>query len=731
MAHLLRKRIMALSKTDIQHLYIAYLNRPADSPGLHYWERVPAELEEVATNAFGVDREFQERYAGAGNKELVKALYHNLFGRAGDTGGVDYWSGLLGNGALTLGNVAVALIRGATGADRETLSNKAQLAQEWTEAIEAIPGGMYAIQPNSPVPGVWLEQVTDAASLQAARAAMPAMIQAATSANPLAVSGQVLATGYLRHATVFIDSNNNGKYDNGEKSTQTDDKGHFALVEGAPGIGSTGFPFPPTALYNVLATGGVDAATGRVHTGTQTVQALQIFRENGKVVKHAAHAAVTPLTTLHDALVAQGLAGEAAQARLAAAFGIEASLAAADPLAAALDADPGAQGAALRAHAIHAQVDGVLAVMARALMHLDDAYYLGAQATVSLPYSPPAFQAAAALKGLASVIAARSGPVTLDHAPTILDVLGAGVAAMPVGSTARKAFASLDTAGKAAFGAIVAEAAGATLAGIGNGADVYTAQVHIGQAGAALSAIADVLPQALAAHQAAAQLPKLTGNALAKLAASTDIGDIDPFSHADNQAIALANGVPPVQGKPAVEQWYVALLGRPASAAELAAGMAKDSAALAAILVASQEFLSAPSGQGNAQLLNSIYVHAFGRQADTDGLLYWTGLLDNKTLDFTTAAASIVAGAAASDAAVLYHKTLAASEFSALLAANDRDPYYDGASGHALGKAWLQPVQDSTTLEVALAGTAPYFRSAIVHPTGVQQTEPAGEFGWL
>jgi len=556
------------------------------------------------------------------------------------------------------------------------------------------------------------------------------MIQAALSADPLAVSGQVLATGYLQHATVFIDSNHNGKFDTGELSTRTDDKGHYTLIDDLA-ISAAGSPHAPTLLHNVLASGGVDAATGRVHTGTQTVQALQIFRENGKVVKHVAHATVTPLSSLHDALTAQGLTSETAQARLAAAFGIDATLAAADPLAAALDADPGAQGAALRAHAINAQVDGVLAIMARALMYLNDAYYLGAPAGVSPPYSPPAFQTTAALKGLASVIAAHSGPVALEQAPTILEVLSAGVAAMPEGSTARQAFAALDAAGKTAFGAIVAEAAGAALAGIGNHADVHAALVHIGQAGAALSAVGDVLPQALAAHQAAAQLPKLTGDALTKLTASADIGDVDPYSHADNQAIALANGVPPVQGKPAVEKLYVALLGRPASAAELAAGMTKDSAALAASLVASQEFLSAPANQTDAQRLNNVYVHAFGRQADKDGLLYWTGLLNDKTLDLATACTSIVASAASGDAAVLHHKTLAAAEFSAMLAANERDPYYDGASGHALGQAWLQPVQDSATLEAALAGTAPYFRTAIVKPMGVQHAESASVFGWL
>lgn len=719
---------MALSSNDIQQLYIAYFNRPADPMGLRYWGTVPAGLDEVAVKAFGADPQFLQRYAGAGSKAVVKDLYHHLFGRAGDAAGVNYWSGLIDSAALEAAGVVLAMIRGAAGADREALANKAQLAQEWTLFVESTPGAIQAMQHDSIVPGMWLEQITDAASLPAARAAMPAMIQATYSSDALAVSGQALATGYLQQATVFIDSNHNGKQDSHELATRTDDNGHYTLV--APIISGI-VPQAPLQLYDVLVTGGLDAATGRVHTGTQSVQALQVFRQDGKVVKQAAQAAVTPLGALLETLVAQGMTHQAAKARLASAFGIDAAQVTSDTLGAVLDADTGAHETALHAQAVNAQIDGVVAIMGRALMALSDDYAPSAHSTLPLP-KPPSIQTVAAMKGLAAAIAGKSGALALDDAQTILQVLDAGAAAISTNSNSavQKALAALDAPGKAAFGAIVAEAAGAAMQGLGNGVDMYDALAHIAQVRAVLSTIGDVLPGALASHQAATKLPHLSGAALSALIGNTSIIDLDPFSHNDDAAIARANAGGPVQHPQSVEQLYVALLGRPAGAAELAAGMAQDSATLATRLAASQEF---PSGLSTVQHLDRIYVNAFGRHADTDGLLYWASLVTDKTLDLLTAARSIASGAAGSDAVALHSKTLAATELSAMLAWEQYAAFYDNANGHAIGKAWLATVLDGATLDAAIA-QPPLLRvvavaSAPMAP--VEEMDTGSVWGWL
>ena len=77
---------------EIQKLYIAYFNRPADPGGLTYWT---AQLAGGATmtqiaNSFSASAEYQAIYAGKSNLVLIDQLYQNLFGRTSDAGGLLY-----------------------------------------------------------------------------------------------------------------------------------------------------------------------------------------------------------------------------------------------------------------------------------------------------------------------------------------------------------------------------------------------------------------------------------------------------------------------------------------------------------------------------------------------------------------------------------------------------------------------------------------------------------------
>lgn len=134
----------------------------------------------------------------------------------------------------------------------------------------------------------------------------------------------VVVDGYLQGATVFLDMNRDGVRDAGEPSTSTDLNGRYALDYS----GVTG----SIAGLSVVVTGGVDSDTGFAFTGKLAAP-----------VEAAGKAQViTPLTTLVDAMVAQGLAAdvESAKQKVATALGLTVEQIAMDPVA-AIASNPG------------------------------------------------------------------------------------------------------------------------------------------------------------------------------------------------------------------------------------------------------------------------------------------------------------------------------------------------------------------------------------------------------
>jgi len=79
---------------EIQKLYIAYFNRPADPGGLTFWTKQLAAGTSMAqiANSFSASAEYQAIYNGASNFELVVKLYQNLFGRTPLAGEASWWS---------------------------------------------------------------------------------------------------------------------------------------------------------------------------------------------------------------------------------------------------------------------------------------------------------------------------------------------------------------------------------------------------------------------------------------------------------------------------------------------------------------------------------------------------------------------------------------------------------------------------------------------------------------
>lgn len=111
--------IATLSQADIDtfiELYIAYFNRAPDAEGLNFWGSVFAEgfsLEQIAT--FFLDQpETRATYPDtATTLEFATQVYGNVLGRTPDQAGLDFWVGLLDDGAVTRDQFILQVLRGA------------------------------------------------------------------------------------------------------------------------------------------------------------------------------------------------------------------------------------------------------------------------------------------------------------------------------------------------------------------------------------------------------------------------------------------------------------------------------------------------------------------------------------------------------------------------------------------------------------------------------------------
>ncbi|MDO8319599.1 cytochrome c [Rhodoferax sp.] len=141
---------------------------------------------------------------------------------------------------------------------------------------------------------------------------------AGLGASPTGTLSGVAVDGYLQGATVFLDLNSNGLQDTGEPSSLTNTTGQYVLDYSQLST--------PIAGLQIVVTGGIDTDTGNTFTGRLTARASKAAQ--GQVV--------TPLTSLVDAMVAQGLAADvtAAQTMVATALGLTVADLSKDPVAA-------------------------------------------------------------------------------------------------------------------------------------------------------------------------------------------------------------------------------------------------------------------------------------------------------------------------------------------------------------------------------------------------------------
>jgi len=126
---------------QLQQLYITYFGRPGEPAGLEWWAgRLGAKevnIDQVAQEFSKAD-EFVNIYGGAGFSALIEALYVNALGRAIESQeALEFWVNQLESGLATPGVMVTRLLGTDDANDRQTIANRVEAANTYTESVAA------------------------------------------------------------------------------------------------------------------------------------------------------------------------------------------------------------------------------------------------------------------------------------------------------------------------------------------------------------------------------------------------------------------------------------------------------------------------------------------------------------------------------------------------------------------------------------------------------------------
>lgn len=130
---------MADYVTDVQKLYVAYFSRPGDPEGVAFWTNQmatnPAAYQNISA-AFSTSAEYRAAYANMNNRAVVTEVYDNLFGRAAEQAGIDFWADKLDRNIISIDNMVTTIAAGAQGSDLFAYNAKVATATVFTQHID-------------------------------------------------------------------------------------------------------------------------------------------------------------------------------------------------------------------------------------------------------------------------------------------------------------------------------------------------------------------------------------------------------------------------------------------------------------------------------------------------------------------------------------------------------------------------------------------------------------------
>jgi len=160
----------ASSISKVQQLYVAYYGRAGDPAGVDFWATTldanGGNVSEMI-NQFGNSDEYTNGIGTGSVTEQVTSLYQQMFNRAPETAGLEFWVSEISSGKRTLGEVAVAIAESALSDDATILANKVTVAEHFTAQISTT-GASYEASNITEVQAIILSVTTESSSVTSA-----------------------------------------------------------------------------------------------------------------------------------------------------------------------------------------------------------------------------------------------------------------------------------------------------------------------------------------------------------------------------------------------------------------------------------------------------------------------------------------------------------------------------------------------------------------------------------
>jgi len=264
---------MGVYTEAVQKLYVAYFSRPADKAGLAYWEGIVTanggNTSAVAV-AFANSQEYKDTFAGQSQYQIVNTIYMNLFGRAAEPAGLDYWGQGLINGRVTIAEAVVAISTSAQGTDATAYSNKVKASVAFTDALDTSAEILgYSGTAANLAAKTFLAGVTDVASTLT-NAIVPATLNASIAT--------VISTGSASTGQSFSLTSTIGEQVNGTAGSDV----FTAVVSGTNGadgtlnVGDTINGLGGQDTLNLLATAGATMPAGATVSNVEIVNLTHV-----------------------------------------------------------------------------------------------------------------------------------------------------------------------------------------------------------------------------------------------------------------------------------------------------------------------------------------------------------------------------------------------------------------------------------------------------------------------
>ncbi|WEJ60246.1 DUF4214 domain-containing protein [Devosia sp. FJ2-5-3] len=221
----------------IQGVYVALFGRPADPTGLAFFN--------VATNnganlsAIGdlaATAEYQDKYKGQNNVQIVTAIYQQLFNRNPEATGLNFFVDALNKGTLNVNNIAIAILDGAQGTDKTIVDAKVASANLFTAAIDTpVEDASYRGLDAAAAARNWIATIGATAATQAqAEAALKVVVDTNFVGNTVTLTAGASVVSSDAATLAFADKVTTAKNDTIVGGTDWD--GAADTIDGGLGI---------------------------------------------------------------------------------------------------------------------------------------------------------------------------------------------------------------------------------------------------------------------------------------------------------------------------------------------------------------------------------------------------------------------------------------------------------------------------------------------------------------